>query len=228
MMSSVNQDTVFLNQEADAWFERNADSATTPVSSAHRVLQALRQVTLPRQGMLLDVGGASGKVAAGFQREYPEWKCCVVELSGKAITAGRAAFPQIEFYQGSITQSEGLPVVNADVVIVSAVFHFVERQLLSRAICNVDFALKNGGFLVISDFDSPFLRANAYKHYAGLYTYKQDYAEIFRQLGIYQVVYRLSETLVDHSTGDADDPYDRQWVTTVLKKDIYGRYFRKE
>lgn len=227
-LNDQDQDTVFLNQEADAWFERNVDSATTPVSSDHRVLQALRQVTLLKQGMLLDVGGAAGKVAAGFQREYPEWKCCVVEPSSKAIAAGRAAFPQIEFYQGSITQPEGLPVVNADVVIVSGVFCIVDRQLLSRAVCNVDLALKDGGFLVISDFDSPFLRANAYKHYAGLYTYKQDYAEIFRQLGIYQVIYRLSETLVHHSISDADDPYDRQWVTTVLQKDIYGRYFRKE
>lgn len=228
-MTSLNQqDTIFINQEADAWFERNAESSTTPVSPDHRVLQALRQVALPQQGILLDVGGASGKVAAGFQRGYPEWQCCVVEPSPKAIAAGQTVFPQIKFYQGSITQPEGLPWTSVDVVIVSSVFHWVDRSLLSRAVCNVDLALKDGGFLVISDFDSPFLRANAYKHHAGLYTYKQDYAEIFYGLGIYHIIYRLSENLVSHSSSDLTDPYDRQWVTTVLRKDLQGRYFRQE
>lgn len=228
MISPNQQDTIFVNHEADAWFERNAESATTPISSDHRVLQALRNVNLPQKGVLLDVGGASGKVAAGFQREYPEWQCCVVEPSGRAIAAGQVAFPQIKFCQGSITQAEGLPWGDVDLVIVSGVFCIVDRQLLSRAVCNVDLALKEGGFLVISDFDSPFLRANLYKHHAGLYTYKQDYAEIFRQLGIYHVTYRFSENLHDFSRGDIKDPYDRQWVTTVLKKDLQGRYFHQE
>lgn len=196
MTSPNQQDTIFVNQEADAWFERNAEFATTPISSEHRVLQALKRITLPQQGVLLDVGGASGKVAAGFQREYPEWRCCVVEPSGKAIATGRVAFPQIEFCQGSITQPEGLPWTGVDVVIVSGVFCWVDRSLLSRAVCNIDLALKDSGFLLISDFDSPFLRA--------------------------------SENLVGHSFSDPTDAYDRQWVTTVLKKDLQGRYFRQE
>ena len=228
MMVSVAQDAIFLNQEADAWFERNAAGATTAAPPEDRVLQALKHVKLPNQGVLLDVGGAAGRLAAGFQREYPEWACRVIEPSAKAIAAGQVAFPQIEFCQGSITQPEGLSSTSVvDLVIVAGVFCLVDRSLLSRALCNVDLALKDGGFLVIADFDSPSLRANAYKHQAGVYTYKQDYAEIFRQLGTYHIIYRLSENLADLSSSDLTDTYDRQWVTTVLKKDIQGRYFKR-
>ncbi|WKT81359.1 class I SAM-dependent methyltransferase [Thermosynechococcus sp. PP45] len=227
-MTSLNQqDTIFVNQEADAWYERNAASATEPAPANDRILRALSHLTLPAQGILIDVGGSSGRVAEGFRRQYPQWHCRVVEPSGKAIAAGKKAFPHLEFTQGSITQAQGLPWQEATIVVISSVFHWVDRSLLSRAVANVDLALKDGGYLVISDFDSPFLRANAYKHRSGLYTYKQDYAEIFRQLGIYHLIYRFSETLVDHSGSDLDDPYDRQWVTSILRKDLQDRYFHK-
>lgn len=84
------------------------------------------------------------------------------------------------------------------------------------------------GVLVVADFDSPFLRANPYKHFAGAYSYKQDYAQIFNSLGIYHTVYRFSENLVEHSASDNNDPYDRQWAITILKKDLQGRYFRPQ
>jgi SAM-dependent methyltransferase len=225
MTSSINQEDVFLDSEADAWFSRNAESAIEPAAPDQRVLTALRQVDLPSVGMLLDVGGASGKIAEAFRLQHPSWQCRVVEPSAEAIAAGTKAFPSLEFSQGSIAQSQGMPWTEQDVVIVSGVFCWVDRRLMSRAVCNVDMAVKPGGKLLISDFDPPFLRANPYKHHPGLYTYKQDYAEIFRQLGTYQMLYRVSESMASHSASDVNDSYDCQWVTTVLQKDLHGRYF---
>lgn len=227
MISSINQEDIFLDSEADAWFSRNAESAIEPVAPDNQTLKALRQVELPSSGVLLDIGGASGKVAEGFRLEHSDWSCRVIEPSTLAISAGATAFPQVEFCQGSIAQPEGIPWTEADVVVVSGVLCLVDRNLISRAICNVDMALKPGGFLVISDFDPPSLRANPYKHYPGIYTYKQDYAKIFQQLGIYQLLYRNSETIVSLSESDTDDLYDRQWVTSVLRKDVQGRYFKQ-
>jgi hypothetical protein len=223
----MNQDAVFSSQEADAWFDRNADSAIEPAMPEQRILKALKQVDLPESGTLIDIGGASGKIAEGFRLEHPNWVCRVIEPSANAISAGKVAFPSLEFSQGSISQKEGMPWSESSVVIVSGVFCWVDRCLISRAICNVDMAVKPGGWLVISDFDPPFLRANPYKHHPGLYTYKQDYTEIFRQLGIYQLVYRFSENMISHTSSDINDLYDCQWVTTVLKKDVQGRYFQQ-
>ena len=226
-MSFSQQDTIFVTQEADAWFERNAATATIPASPDDPVLKALRQVELPSKGLLLDVGGAAGRLAAGFQRDYPEWTCHVIEPSAKAIAAGKDAFPHLEFHQASITQAEGFSLPEADLIIVAGVLYWVDRHLLSRAICNIDLALKNGSFLVISEFDSPSLKANEYRHYPGLYTYKQDYTKIFQALGTYHLIYRFSELLENHSSSDTTDYYDRQYATTVLRKDLQGRYFKR-
>lgn len=222
----TSQEEVFVKQEANAWFNRNSSLSLEPVSPKHRVIEALSSFVLPEQGVLLDVGGASGKVAEGFRLIHPGWTCRVVEPSVDAIAAGREAFPDLEFNEGSISQSRGLPWKDADVIIVSGVFCWVDRERLSCAVSNVDLALKNSGLLVISDFDSPFLRANPYKHYPGLYTYKQDYTEIFRSLGTYHLLARESKNLEDHTNSDSNDTYDTQWVTSVLRKDVSGRYFK--
>ncbi|NEQ87661.1 MAG: class I SAM-dependent methyltransferase, partial [Moorea sp. SIO2I5] len=158
-----NQEKVFLEKEADAWFNRNSASIVEPAPPDHPVLQALRNLDLPLEGTMLDIGGAAGQVSAGFLREYPAWSCCVVEPSSRAISAGNVAFPNLEFAQGSIAQPEGMPWTEVDIVIVSGVFVWVDRLLLSRAVANVDGALKDSGLLVISDFDSPVLRANSYR-----------------------------------------------------------------
>lgn len=224
-LKKIDQEKVFLEQEADAWFNRNP-SVVQPAPANHRVLEALNSVQLSSQGCLLDIGGATGTVSAGFLRDHPDWIVRVVEPSAGAIAAGKQAFPELEFAQGSISQREGMPWNDSDIVVISGVFCVVDRNLLTQAVANVDAALKNGGLLVISDFDSPSLRANPYKHYEGLFTYKQDYAEIFRALGTYQVISRQSSKFEGLSSGDIGDPYDLQWVTVVLCKDTYGRYFR--
>lgn len=224
-LEKIDQEKIFLEQEADAWFKRNP-SVLQPAPSNHRVLKALNCIELPSEGCLLDIGGATGSVSAGFMRDHPDWLVRVVEPSAEAIAAGKQTFPELEFAQGSISQREGIPWSDSDVVIVSGVFCVVDRNLLAQAIANVDAALKDGGLLVINDFDSPSLRANPYKHYEGLFTYKQDYAEIFRALGTYQLIWRQSSKFEGLSSGDISDPYDQQGVTVVLCKDTYGRYFR--
>jgi SAM-dependent methyltransferase len=224
----TSQEEIFVQQEANAWFNRNSSSALKAVSAEHRVIEALSTLILPEQGVLLDIGGASGKVAEGFRLIHPGWTCRVVEPSVDAITAGQAAFPNLEFDKGSISQSQGLPWQDADIILVSGVFCLVDRQRLSRAICNVDLALKNGGLLVVSDFDAPFLRANPYKHFEGIYTYKQDYTDIFKSLGTDHLLVSKSENIKSLTSSDLADIYDTQWVTSVLKKDISGRYFKEK
>lgn len=218
----LSQEQAFLKGEADAFARRNRDLAVAAPSD-DPVLEALQTAGIPREGTLLDVGGAAGRIAAGFQRDHPDWRVRVIEPSSVAIELGRTAFPDIEFVQGSITQplsTEGEPAF--DVVVVSGVLCWVERSLLSSAIGALDQALSDGGLMVISDFDVPGQRANAYAHLDGLFTFKQDYSKIFLALGTYHMSYRRS--YVDDGDRTYDLPYDRHWSTTVLQKDLHGRY----
>lgn len=208
------------------WFQRNVEQSCQPIPPDSAVLSLLTTCRLTEAGALLDVGGGSGRTAAGFMNVYPGWMAMVVEPSGKAIDAGRRTFPQLSFTQRSMTEPMPLPEGREgyDVVICSAVLHWCDRSLLSRTIANVDTALLDGGFLVIKDFDAPFPRANAYTHREGLWTYKQDYVACFTALGIYHVERRLSRD--EGSASNPADPYDRRWATTVLRKDLRGRYAR--
>lgn len=221
----MSQEKVFLDQEANAWFRRNTSASVVPASSEDKVIKSVASLDISDTGVLIDVGGGAGRIAEGFRREYPGWDCKVFEPSLEAISVGQSLFPAVEFRSGSICQPEGILWQGVDIIVVSAVFHWVDRELLSRAVCNVDSALKDGGLLVITDFDSPSMRRNPYNHYSGIYTYKQDYARIFRELGIYHLLSHKSENLDNSSAYDRSDYYDRQWVTSVLKKDVTGRYF---
>ena len=220
------QEYAFITKEADAYFERNAAATLVPAPTDHHVLSALRPIALPERGVLIDVGGGTGQLAAGFLEIHPGWRATVIEPSQRAIEAGRMAFPSIEFRKGSITNPDDMALGPADLVFVCTVFCWVERGLLSRAVSNVDLICRNSGLLVISDFDSPFRRANPYKHYDGLFTFKQDYAGIFPGLGTYTLLSRESISLLDHTTSDERDPYDQQWATSILRKDLTGLYYK--
>jgi SAM-dependent methyltransferase len=225
--AAADQEKAFIEKEADAWFDRNFATPPTAVGEDDPLLRALREVPLPPSGSMLDVGGGPGHLSAGFLRGHPTWSCRVVEPSTRAIAAGRAAFPALEFVAGSVAGKTSLAEKPTDLVIVSGVLSWVDRRLLSLAVANLDGALADGGLLAIADFDAPYLRANPYHHRPGLHTYKQDYASIFSSLGTYHCLYRRSQTLEGHTSSDSGDAYDRQWVVTVLRKDLRGRYLRQ-
>jgi SAM-dependent methyltransferase len=216
------QERAFLEGEADAYARRNPGVVAAPADDP--VLVALSTVGLPATGALIDVGGAAGRLAAGFLRDRPEWSVRVVEPSGVAIEQGRRLFPGVVFDQGTITRTlpAGPRSGGYDVVVVCGVLCWVDRGLLSHAVAHTDAVVADGGLLVVSDFDAPFPRANPYAHRDGLFTYKQDYAACYLALGIYHLEYRLS---FDHgSRADPADPYDRRWSVAILRKDVAGRY----
>jgi SAM-dependent methyltransferase len=219
-----SQERAFLETEAGAWFRRNPDSVVAAACD-DPVLAALRQVDLKPCGLLLDVGVAAGRIAAGFLRDHPAWETHVIEPSADAIHAGQKAFPQISFQQASITQAHSISDGGQyDVVVVSGVLCWVQRDLLSLAVANIDGALADGGLVVISDFDAPYPRANPYTHLPGLFTYKQNYSACFLGLGIYQLEFWRSYT--EGPAYDPSDPYDCRWSTALLRKDVQSRYAR--
>lgn len=226
-MSNPIQETAFIQSEADAWFERNSDNLLIPVDSNHHVIRAINRLSLPENGEFADLGGGSGKVSARVLNMFPNWRGHVLEPSGKAVQQGQEAFPALRFYQGSITRPSDMPNSLFDLVIVCGVFTWVDRCLLSQAVANVDSLIKQGGYLVVSDFDPAYPRANPYHHRSGLFTYKQDYSLPFLALNTYSLVLRESLSLSEHTGCDPEDPYDTQWMTAVLRKDLQGRYFSK-
>jgi SAM-dependent methyltransferase len=224
---SENQEEAFVRSEADAWFDRNMGVILKPAPADHPVIAALTSSKLPQSGEFIDLGGGSGKVAAGISALYPDWNGTVLEPSKKAVEAGSQTFPSVRFRRGSLARKEDMPDKLFDMAIICGVFTWIDRRFLSQAIANVDALVKPGGYVIVSDFDTPFPRANHYHHKEGLFTYKQDYALPFLSLNIYTQLYRQSSPMSGQETNPKNDPYHAWWMTVVLQKDLFGRYCRE-
>ncbi len=221
-MKSTQEDK-FIEKEGDAWFERNKPSKLKPVTKEHNVIKGMMAVNLPASGSLIDLGGGVGSVAAGAIKFFPNWKASVLEPSRKAIEAGKKTFPGIDFRCGSLTREIDLPNEKYDLAIISMVFSWIDRSLLSKAVSNIDHLVKPGGHIVIQDFYTPTPKANKYHYDKDLFTYKQDYTLPFKALNIFTEIYsKSSET--NHTKFDENDSYDTWLVTSILLKDLKGRY----
>lgn len=218
-----NQEDIFINQESDAWFDRNSSKIVEPVSTDHNVIKAVLSINLPKSGSFIDLGGGVGSVSARIKKLFPDWKGTVLEPSQKARNHGSKIFPLIDFAPGSLAKKEDMPIKDYDLVIISMVLTWIDRTLLTQAIANIDNLVKPGGHIIIQDFYTPFPRANNYHHTEGVLTYKQDYPLLFTSTNLYTEILK-DQKYVSHSTYDESDPYDCCLMTSVLRKDLFERY----
>ena len=130
-------------------------------SDEHKIIQLINLSNLPSSGNLIDLGGAAG-YALWNNKKLPSWKATVLEPSQKAVNAGSKIFPWIDFIRGSVAKKNDMPNKVFDLAIISGVFCWIDRSLLSQAIANIDSLIKPNGHIIISDFYTPFPRANDY------------------------------------------------------------------
>ena len=218
-----SQEDIFITSEADAWFERNISKATEAASKEHNVIKGMISCKLPISGSFIDLGGGTGTVAAGIIKLFPKWKGTVLEPSQKARTLGLKTFPMVDFIHGSLSKKENIPNKSYDLAIISMVFTWIDRNLLSQAIANTDSLVKPGGHIIIQDFYAPFPKINNYHHKEGLFTYKQDYTLPFIALNTYLELYKKTSS-ISHANYDNKDPYDVWLTTSVLQKDLIDQY----
>ena len=220
-----NQEDIFIKHEADAFYNRNVSTISVPVSKNHNVIKSIKNIKVPKSASFIDLGGGSGVVSATIKKIQPTWNGTVLDPSKKSIKLGSKLFSGIKFIKGSLTQKKDMPKKTFDLAIISLVFCWLDRSLLSQAIANVDNLVKPGGYIIINDYCTPFPRANSYHHKEGLFTYKQDYALPFLSLNTYTEIYRNLGK--DGSTiFDKDDKYDVKVMVAVLQKDLSNRYSR--
>jgi ubiquinone/menaquinone biosynthesis C-methylase UbiE len=152
-----------------------------------------------------------------------------VDPSEAAITQGRAAYPNVQFLQGvasalPIEQDSGF-----DLVVVSSVFHWIDRSTLLRSCAEADRMLAEGGFLVIGDFYPALPERVNYHHRTDveLYTYKQNYAEIFIATRLYTQFASLAFARQGWVCRPDVQPSDRYQVCALKKTGKEG-YVPKE
>src|SRR2546426_5441653 len=95
--AGVSQGTVFLESEADRWFERNRRALEHFDPGADVPLRLLELYGM-RPKRVVELGASNGFRVAAIQERYGT-RAVAVEPSRKAIDDGKRRYPAVEFHQ---------------------------------------------------------------------------------------------------------------------------------
>ncbi len=218
----MSQDKIFLEYESDSWFTRNKDVIVDDKRADHPL--TLLELSGVKPKRVLEIGASNGWRLDLIEKRYGA-TCVGVEPSEKAVADGNAR------YEGRVKMVRGvasdIPLEEEfDLVIIHLVFHWVPREKLMKALSEVDRMVKDGGNLIVGDFDPDFATKTRYHHLPDedIYTYKHDYASMFTATGLYREVARLTYDHKTHLIDPAAAANDRAF-DTLLHKSLSDYYF---
>lgn len=121
--------------------------------------------------------------------------CVGVDVSQEALAEGKRSVASDLVRSApklARARASALPfpsAVSFEVVIVSFVLHWIDRRHLLRAVAEIDGCLREGGWLVLADFLPSKPTKVPYHHLrgSGIFTYKQNYSEVFTASGLYNI-----------------------------------------
>lgn len=167
----------FELQDANAWYQRNA-AVLIPSRCTHDICTDVIRSRGLLEGTpqtVIELGASNGWRLDGLRRLAPDHRYIAVELSPEAVQAGRSAYPEIQFLEASVA-AVPRPDACADLVIISFVLHWIDREELPLVVAEADRVLRPGGALVVADFWPAEPVDVPYHHRAGVWTFKRDYS----------------------------------------------------
>ncbi len=217
------QDEIFKEFEGDGWFDRNKDKIGAEESLSSDLPIKLTELYNLKPKKCLELGCSNGwRLDAIYKRIKCE--CIGIEPSKKAVEEGRKKFKNIQFFN-STADSVPLDDESVDLAIINFVFHWIDRKTLLKTVYEIDRTLKNNGYLIIGDFYPDYPTKVKYHHLPdeNIFTFKQNYAEIFISTSCYKMIAFLSGHHETHElTTDANS--NSRMMTALLQKDINLNY----
>lgn len=185
----MTEERFFLKSEADAWYKRNEHALVPAKRTGDIPLTIIRRHKLTPKGVL-EVGSSNGWRLEALRKYQPRASYVGVDPSRAAIQEGKKRFPKLSFHRGV---ASALPIKKVfDLVLIIFVLHWVSREKLFASLCEIDRAVAEGGYLLVSDFLPRKSFRNRYHHLkGGVYTWKMDYGALFEATGNYRKVERL-------------------------------------
>lgn len=183
------QSDIFLDSEADGWFERNKTALgirTFETDTIKRVLEGFKDSI----NAICEIGSGNG-VKLSDLCDYFEASGSGVEPSPLAVKMGNDAYKNIHL---KVSTAANLPFNDSefDLVYFSFCLYLVDRVEIYKAVAEADRVLKNGGFLAIVDFDPLMRHKKPYHHKSGIFSYKNSYSDFFTSGGHYYLVAKES------------------------------------
>jgi SAM-dependent methyltransferase len=207
------QKTIFLLGEADAYFHRNAQQNAHEHAAALQdpchdpIIRALIEIKPQR---ILEVGASNGW-RLDVARQLWHTKAHGIDPSRAAVADGNTRYPSIALQVGT---ADALPAALFDCVVFGFCLYLCDRPDLFRIAAEADRVLAGGGHLVVYDFFPTAPHCNPYVHRPGIFSYKMDYAALWRWHPSYSV---WRHEVIAKSGEDPMDP-NRRLAVTVLRK----------
>ena len=217
----MSQAKDFINGEGDAWFNRNVKAVRKGGDNTRKILVDWCTPFKKSISTILEVGAGSGYPLA-YMSEKLDAKSEGIEPSKKAVELWNKNKIQIK---GGINTNLRVGTANLlpyenkkfDLLVFGFCLYLVDREDLFQSISEADRVLKNNGLLAIIDFDplKPF--KNEYSHKENIFSFKNNYSNIFLASGHYSLMYK-------HSFSHHDEIFD----TDVNERVSLSLLFKEE
>jgi len=217
------QSAAFLEGEGDSYFLRNKAALTSRATSKEGFFEIdwLAHTLAPfkdKINSILEIGCSNG---VNLER-----MCDLLQATGRgidpselAVTEGNLMYASGEKIQLRTGTASSLPfeTQSFDFVFFGFCLYLLDRSELSSAVAEADRVLENGGFLAITDFDPIHRHKRPYVHKEGVFSFKQDYSQLFTVSGIYYLVGKIS---FSHRQQFFDLDGNERVSTTLLFKEV--------
>jgi len=223
----MSQDDIFMSDEGNQWFKRNRDAIVdqNQFDWPIKIIESLKGKA--KIGRILELGCANGwrlaRIKDMFQGNVELYG---TDASKEAITDGISRYSDLRLKQGLLSQ---IPFdLMFDLVIVNFVFHWVDRKSLVKSIAEIDRVICDQGLLIVGDFLPDFPHKRPYHHLPGqnVFTYKQDYANIFKAFGTYSEIFRVTFNHDRPNQYLGGNPSDERVCCCLLQKNHDGYYLK--
>ena len=228
-----NQDEVFLDKEADDFFNRNIyDFDNLPDAKKELIDNFSSILNTKKINNILEIGCHIGDLLNYCVEKFNAQKGYGIDPSIHAVNEGNRRFNKnCNLVRGVAAQDAVFNnIPKCDLAVVNDVFCWVSRGSILRSIANIDEHISENGYLIIRDFrPNQFIR-NKNKHVKDhdVYCHKiiGSHVEIFKQIGNYQVlssrVFYWNGAMFDNTqllskTGEYDQS-ENCWIDILLQK----------
>ncbi len=216
----TNQTEVFKSSEGDAWFRRNNAVMAKHEAHAQSVwLAQSMELVGAKIGRVVEIGSGQGREIAYLSKTLNA-EGIGVEPSREAVDYGNKLAAEtganFKLFCGT---SGSLPIEDSsvDLLIFGFCLCVIDRVDVLKSMAEADRVLKPGGYMAITDFDPMTPYRRPWVHQEGLFTYKQDYAQIPLSTCLYALAAKQSFA-ASAVEGFERNPDERCSVTLLYKE----------
>jgi ubiquinone/menaquinone biosynthesis C-methylase UbiE len=215
----MKQKKIFLEKEGNQWFKRNVNRDSSNFEDINAFISLIKN-----KNKILEIGTSDGIKLDYLSRKAPNLNLSLfgIDPSLDSINVGSDLYPHLLLKQGASDQLE-FEDNFFDIVILGFCLYLVDRELIFKTISEIDRTLKQGGYLVITDFETPFPTKQKYKHLEGYFSYKNNYSNFFLGGGHYSLINKIH---FSHSTDIFNGDINERVSSSVLYKEYYSEIYR--